>query len=93
MPESARTSVYASDWLFWGTVRKPTGTVPSTVRVLSAPLMVLLVRVCVAVVPATLVSVLSANAMVLLVSVCVLLAVVTPAGNKLSTDTCLVVPD
>ena len=45
LPESARTSVYAADRLFCGIVRKPTGTVPSTVRVLSAPLMVLLVSV------------------------------------------------
>ena len=69
MPESARTSVYAVLWLFCGIVRKPTATVPSTVRVLSAPLMVLFVSVCVAVVPTTPVSVLSAKAMVLFVSV------------------------
>ena len=37
LPESARTSVYAADWEFWGMVRKPTALVPSTVQLDSVP--------------------------------------------------------
>lgn len=67
MPESARTSVYAALWLFWGMFRKPTELVPSTVQLLKVPeagvpstgvvntgaVNVLLVRVCVSLVPTT----------------------------------------
>ena len=79
LPASARTSVYAALWLFWGMFRKPTELVPSTVQLLKVPeagvpstgaVNVLLVSVCEVFVLATSVKVLLPNAMVLLVSVC-----------------------
>jgi hypothetical protein len=71
LPESARTSVYAPDWLFCGIVRKPTGTVPSTVRVLSAPLMVLLVSVTALAAVKTLVGVMIPDSVAMFYSGCV----------------------
>jgi hypothetical protein len=40
LPESARTKVYAALWLFCGMFLNPTTSVPSTVRVFAAPLIV-----------------------------------------------------